>query len=78
VGKRKRGNIGGLGKEAAFALVERGGKVRSFHVPEVSGKTLRAILFEGYFSIRKRGIICTYHHVSQQHLKRYLAEFDFR
>jgi transposase-like protein len=125
VGKRKRGNIGGMGKEAAFALVERGGKVRSFHVPEVNGKTLRPILvaqvsrkstlmtdeggqyyhagkefdrheminhsadeyvrgdahtntIEGYFSILKRGIIGTYHHISQQHLKRYLAEFDFR
>ena len=33
---------------------------------------------ENYFSILKRGIIGTYHHVSQQHLKRYLAEFDFR
>ena len=33
---------------------------------------------EGYFSILKRGVIGTYHHVSQQHLKRYLAEFDFR
>lgn len=33
---------------------------------------------EGYFSILKRGIVGTYHHVSQQHLKRYLAEFDFR
>ena len=33
---------------------------------------------EGYFSILKRGITGTYHHVSQQHLKRYLAEFDFR
>lgn len=33
---------------------------------------------EGYFSVMKRGIIGTYHHVSQQHLKRYLAEFDFR
>ena len=33
---------------------------------------------EGYFSILKRGIIGTYHHVSQQHLKRYLSEFDFR
>jgi hypothetical protein len=33
---------------------------------------------EGYFSVLKRGIIGTYHHVSQQHLKRYLAEFDFR
>lgn len=25
----------------------------------------------------KRGIKGVYHHVSQQHLKRYLAEFDF-
>ncbi len=33
---------------------------------------------EGYFSIMKRGINGVYHHVSQQHLKRYLAEFDFR
>jgi transposase-like protein len=33
---------------------------------------------EGYFSILKRGIVGTYHHVSQQHLGRYLAEFDFR
>lgn len=33
---------------------------------------------EGYFSILKRGIIGTYHHVGAEHLKRYLAEFDFR
>jgi transposase-like protein len=33
---------------------------------------------EGYFSILKRGIIGTYHHVSAAHLKRYLGEFDFR
>jgi len=33
---------------------------------------------EGYFSILKRGIVGTYHHVSEAHLKRYLAEFDFR
>lgn len=33
---------------------------------------------EGYFSILKRGIHGVYHHVSPQHLKRYLAEFDFR
>jgi hypothetical protein len=26
----------------------------------------------------KRGIAGVYHHVSAQHLKRYLAEFDFR
>lgn len=33
---------------------------------------------EGYFSILKRGLTGTYHHVSQTHLKRYLVEFDFR
>jgi ISXO2-like transposase domain len=33
---------------------------------------------EGYFSIMRRGVYRTFHHVSQQHLKRYLAEFDFR
>jgi transposase-like protein len=123
--KRVKGNIGGRGKQIAFALVERGGSVRSFHVPEVAAKTLRPILkaqidaastlntddagqyrhmhkdftkhevvnhgigeyvrgdaytntVEGYFAIFKRGIIGTYHHVSPQHLKRYLGEFDFR
>ena len=33
---------------------------------------------EGFFSILKRGIIGTYHHVSAAHLHRYTAEFDFR
>ena len=33
---------------------------------------------ESYFATFKRGIMGTYHHVSQQHLKRYLTEFDFR
>ncbi|HKX10959.1 MAG TPA: IS1595 family transposase [Stellaceae bacterium] len=111
-------------KEPVFALVERGGAVRSFHVPNVKGSTLREIVnahlegktvvytddnrttkyaardfesesvnhtageyvrgdahtntIESYFAIMRRGIVGTYHHVSQQHLKRYLAEFDFR
>jgi transposase-like protein len=123
--KRKAENIGGAGKEPVFSLVERGGAVRSQHVPAVDARTLRPIIvaqverasylmtdgegqyrilgpmfakhevvnhgigeyvrgeahtntIEGYFSILKRGIIGTYHHVSQQHLRRYLAEFDFR
>jgi transposase-like protein len=123
--KRTAGNIGGQGKEIVFSLVERGGSVRSQHVPEISGASLAPILreqlrqettlmtdeagqyrnvgkefakhetvnhgigeyvrggahtntIEGYFSILKRGIVGTYHHVSPQHLKRYLAEFDFR
>ena len=122
--KRNSANIGGMGKEIAFALVERGGRVRSQHVPSVSARTLRPILVEqldaattlmtddagqyrhmhrdfqhetvnhgigeyvrgnahtntveSYFALLKRGITGTYHHVSPQHLKRYLAEFDFR
>jgi transposase-like protein len=33
---------------------------------------------EGFFSLLKRGIFGVYHHVSPQHLQRYLTEFDFR
>jgi hypothetical protein len=33
---------------------------------------------ENYFSIFKRGIYGVYHHVSETHLHRYAAEFDFR
>lgn len=114
------------GKQAVLSLVERGGRVRSFHVPRVTAKTLRPIIVntahrashlmtdgaqmypkvgrefashsavdhaageyvrmgfhhsntvENYFSILKRGVTGTFHHVSEQHLARYLAEFDFR
>src|SRR4051794_4271338 len=111
--------------EAVVSLVERGGKVRSRHVADVTATTLKPIVvktiakdthfrtdqspvytgigtgftshetvnhsikeyvrgdahtntIEGYFSIFKRGIYGTYHHVSAEHLKRYLCEFDFR
>lgn len=33
---------------------------------------------EGFFSILKRGVYGVYQHVSEAHLHRYLAEFDFR
>jgi hypothetical protein len=33
---------------------------------------------EGYFSQLKRSIDGTHHHVSAEHLPRYLAEFDYR
>jgi transposase-like protein len=111
--------------EPVVALVERKGRVASFHVPNVNATNLKPILkeqispksdlrtdesslytaigksfashetvnhsakeyvrgdahtntVEGYFSILKRGIYGVYHHVSEQHLKRYLCEFDFR
>ena len=34
----------GKGKEAVYALVERNGRVRSHHVPDVTAKTLRPII----------------------------------
>lgn len=33
---------------------------------------------ESFFSLLKRGILGTFHHVSRQHLQRYCEEFDFR
>lgn len=123
--KRNARNIGGEGKQIVHTLVERNGRARSHHIPNVSGKTLRPVLdahakresalmtdtaggylhvgktfarhemvdhgageyvrgdaytntVEGYFSILKRGITGVYHNVSEAHLHRYLAEFDFR
>jgi transposase-like protein len=122
-GTKARSGAGHM--NAVAALVERGGEVRSFHVPNVRAETLRSVLannidrashlrtdeliayrdigfnfashetvkhsadeyvrgdahtntIEGYFSILKRGINGVYQHVSEEHLKRYLAEFDFR
>ena len=33
---------------------------------------------EGYFSLFKRGVIGSFHHISKKHLPLYLAEFDHR
>ena len=33
---------------------------------------------ESYFALLKRGTYGTFHNVSEAHLHRYLAEFDFR
>ena len=33
---------------------------------------------ESYFSLLKRGLFGTFHHVSKQHMPRYLREFEFR
>ena len=112
-------------KHSVLALVERNGRVRSFHVANVTANQLQPIIarhvhsdsrfmtdeanvyhqpgrwfaehqsvnhsakeyvrddaytntIEGYFSILKRGVYGVYQHVSEAHLKRYLAEFDFR
>ena len=121
-GKRGRG---ATNKIPVFALIQRGGDVRSFKAERVTAKNLKGIIrehvnkqstimtdeflaykglhnefadhqtvnhgtgeyvrgnahtntAEGYFSLLKRGIVGTYHHISQQHLDRYLNEFNFR
>ncbi len=108
-----------------LTLVERGGRARSFHVPNVKAATLREHIVrnidrsshlmtdqanfyrktgkefarhesvnhsireyvrgdagtqvvENYYSILKRGLTGVYQHVGEQHLKRYICEFDFR
>ena len=129
IGRDASKKLAGPGPQLpVMSLVERGGKVRSFHVANVRGSTLGSVLVrhadpksrlmtddsatyrtfgwnfadhgrvthtrgeyvskqdatihtntvEGYFSILKRGIIGTFHHVSEAHLGRYLSEFDFR
>lgn len=112
-------------KTPVVALVERGGRVRSFVLPVVNAENLKDMIrenvdvssklmtdsfngykglkeefsshetvnhyekeyvrgevttnaVEGFFSLLKRGINGTFHHVSREHLHRYLAEFDFR
>lgn len=61
-----------IGKEFA-----RHGKV-NHHAGEYVRGDVHSNTVESYFAILKRGVIGTYHHVSEAHLKRYLAEFDFR
>jgi transposase-like protein len=133
--------VGGRGKNRAFkdpapkkavvTLIEREGRVVSFHIANVTAEAVRPIIFkhvsrksalmtdesnvytklgrefashhsvdharseyayfdkpsnrvvsinvsENFYSILKRGIIGTYHSISEAHLHRYLAEFDFR
>ena len=131
---KKQARGGGRDKNKIFALVERDGSVRSFHVADVTGATLKPILkahvarethlmtdaasqyrgiqseagflshettdhakkqyakpsrairgvsahsntVESFFGLLKRGLVGTYHHVSEAHLQRYCTEFDFR
>jgi transposase-like protein len=121
--KNRKGKV--PSKEAVVSLVERDGRVRSFHVATVTAKTLKPVIkahvdrasyimtdespvypvavdgmshgtvnhsaeeyvragfwhtntVESYFSVLKRGLHGTYHHVSPAHLHRYAIEFDFR
>jgi transposase-like protein len=51
---------------------------RSEYAYVFDGDTVTVNHAENYFSILKRGIYGTFHSVSEAHMSRYLAEFDFR
>jgi transposase-like protein len=125
VGKQKEGARGADHKMKIISLVERDGEKRSFHVANVTAKTVTPILkaqihkksrlmtdeasvydkggkriashekvnhkrkeyargdvttntVESSFALLKRGLVGTFHHVSEKHLQRYADEFDFR
>ena len=48
------------------------------HIKEYARGDVTTNSAEGYFSLLKRGVIGTFHHVSKKHLPLYLAEFDHR
>jgi transposase-like protein len=48
------------------------------YVRQGKGEKVHTNTLEGFFSVFKRGMVGTYQHCGEQHLQRYLAEFDFR
>lgn len=58
-------------KQASHRFTKHGKK--QYAVGEVHSNTV-----ESSFSLLKRGLIGTFHHVGEQHLQRYVTEFDFR
>ncbi|HEX3484268.1 MAG TPA: IS1595 family transposase [Micropepsaceae bacterium] len=48
------------------------------YVRYTKGETIHTNTIEGVFSIFKRGMVGVYQHCGEQHLQRYLNEFDFR
>ena len=48
------------------------------YTDRATGMKINTNTVEGYYSIFKRGMIGVYQHCGEQHLHRYLAEFDFR
>ncbi|MDE2462650.1 MAG: IS1595 family transposase [Alphaproteobacteria bacterium] len=73
----------GLFATAAHEAVDHSKEyVRQSDIPNLGGAqdwpTVHTNTAEGFFSVFKRGMVGTYQHCGEQHLQRYLAEFDFR
>jgi transposase-like protein len=56
----------------------KGHETVNHHKGEYARGHVHTNTVEGYFANLKRGLIGTFHHVSVNHLHRYLSEFDFR
>lgn len=62
----------GLGKQITkHSTVEHGRKEYVRGIVHVN-------FAESYFSLLKRGVLGTFHHVSEEHMPSYLSEFDYR
>jgi len=78
-------------KHAVMTLVARDGESRTFHVANVKAKTLRETIVKvasrksylatdelASYGLMKRAVFGTHHSISEAHLPRYLAEWDFK
>jgi transposase-like protein len=65
-------------QDMGFASHETVNHSSTQYVRYEKGVAIHTNTVEGFFSIFKRGMIGTYQHCGEQHLHRYLSEFDFR
>lgn len=54
------------------------GAMRSRSRGEYARGPIHTNTVESFYSLLKRGLVGTFHHVSAKHLRRYTGEFDFR
>jgi transposase-like protein len=69
---------GDLAKSVESHKVVDHGREEWAYTDRQTGERVHTNTVEGYYSVFKRGMIGIYQHCSEQHLHRYLAEFDFR
>ncbi len=68
-------------EHSAYTLIGRefaSHGVTSHGAGEYARGEIHSNTVESSFSLLKRGLIGTFHHVGEQHLQRYVTEFDFR
>ena len=68
----------GVGREFAAHETVDHSRNEYGYTDRVTGFVSHTNTVEGFYSVFKRGMIGVYQHCGEQHLHRYLAEFDFR